>query len=214
MLVFIDESGDPGLKLAKGSSPTFVVCLVAFKTKEEANFARAAISAAAINLSVKPEFKFSDSRDYVRDEFFKALMTFDFHVRAIVVQKAKIYSPVLRTDRERFYSFFVKSMLRFDNGLLKAKVMLDGSGDRSFRNELSGYLRKHTEKGAIQKFVFADSRSDNLVQLADMCTGAIARSYRSDRTDAHRWREKLAPKIEDVWISNKRCALPAYLSER
>jgi hypothetical protein len=31
MLVFIDESGDPGFKLKKGSSPIFVVTLVAFR---------------------------------------------------------------------------------------------------------------------------------------------------------------------------------------
>jgi hypothetical protein len=200
MLVFIDESGDPGFKLSKGSSPTFVVCLVAFPDKDKAAVARAAICDAAAAHNVRPEFKFSDSRNYVRDAFFEAVSPCDFCVRAIVVQKERLYSTTLRTDKERFYSFFVKLMLKFDNGLLKdAKVMLDGSGDRSFRNELSAYLRRHTEKGAIKKFVFADSRSDNLVQLADMCTGAIARAYRQDRGDADRWRKMLAPKIEDIW---------------
>lgn len=200
MLVFIDESGDPGFKLLKGSSPTFVVCLVAFNNREEAGKARAAIAAAAKDLSVSPEFKFSNSRDYIRDAFFEVVSPFDFCVRAIVVQKEKIYSSHLRTDKTAFYTFFVKSMLRFDNGLLKdANVILDGSGDRSFRKELSAYLRKHIDKGAINKFVFADSRSDNLVQLADMCTGAIARSYRDNRTDSSKWRDILESKIEDVW---------------
>ncbi|MFC3208201.1 DUF3800 domain-containing protein [Aquamicrobium soli] len=200
MLVFIDESGDPGFKLNKGSSPTFVVCLVAFQSREGAASARKVIENAAKTLDVKPEFKFSGSRPCIRDAFFESVAPLDFCVRAIVVQKDRIYSPTLRTEKEKFYSFFVKSMLRFDNGLLKdARVMLDGSGDRSFRNELSGYLRRHTEKGAIKKFVFADSRSDNLVQLADMCTGAIARSYRKDRADAERWRKMIAGKIEDVW---------------
>lgn len=200
MLVFIDESGDPGFKLSKGSSPTFVVCLVAFQDRESAASARVAISKAAETHRVFPEFKFANSRPYVRDAFFEAIAPIQFCIRAIVVRKERIYSNTLRTDKERFYGFFVKSMLKFDNGLLKdARVMLDGSGDRSFRNELSGYLRRHTEKGAIKKFVFADSRSDNLVQLADMCTGAIARSYRNDRSDARRWRDMIETKIEDVW---------------
>ena len=30
MLVFIDESGDPGFRIAKGSSPVFVVAMVVF----------------------------------------------------------------------------------------------------------------------------------------------------------------------------------------
>ncbi|WP_029077240.1 DUF3800 domain-containing protein [Kaistia adipata] len=200
MLVFIDESGDPGFKLLKGSSPTFVVCLVAFRDLEQSVLTGQSIRQLAQELKVFPEFKFSDSRDYVRDAFFETVTRFDFCVRALVVQKERIYSEKLRTDKEMFYKFFVKSMLKFDDGLLKgARVILDGSGDRSFRNELSAYLRRHTEKGAIKKFVFADSRSDNLVQLADMCTGAIARSFREDRSDAQRWRKILSQKIEDVW---------------
>jgi len=44
-----------------------------------------------------------------------------------------------------------------------------------------------------------DSRGDTLVQLADMCVGAIARSYREDRKDNDRWRKMLLPRIDDVW---------------
>jgi hypothetical protein len=38
-----------------------------------------------------------------------------------------------------------------------------------------------------------------LVQLVDMCAGAIARSYRADRKNRDRWRQMLAPRINDVW---------------
>jgi hypothetical protein len=34
VLVFIDESGDPGFKLERGSSPVFVVAMVIFQTSE------------------------------------------------------------------------------------------------------------------------------------------------------------------------------------
>jgi len=43
---------------------------------------------------------------------------------------------------------------------------------------------------------------DNLIQLADMAAGAIARSYRLEsRHNPRRWRQMLADadKIEDVW---------------
>ena len=36
MLVFVDESGDAGLKINQGSSPHFVVALVVFEDNEEA----------------------------------------------------------------------------------------------------------------------------------------------------------------------------------
>lgn len=200
MLVFIDESGDPGFKVSKGSSPLFVVSLVAFKKVENSVLAQEAIAGVANAHKLSTEFKFSQSRDEIRDAFFQALKPIDFCVRAIVVQKEKIYSPHLRTDKEAFYAYFVKTMLKFDNGLLQhAKVIIDGSGDQTFKRELSRYLKRHTGPGAIREVRFSNSKNDRLVQLADMCTGAIARSYRQDRADARRWKDMLADKIEDIW---------------
>ncbi|MBB5704273.1 glycosyltransferase involved in cell wall biosynthesis [Ochrobactrum daejeonense] len=200
MLVFIDESGDPGFKIAKGSSDHFAVALVAFKDVDQSVRTIKAISDLARGLRSYSEFKFSRSRPEIRDAFFEAVSPFDFCVRAIVIRKEDLYSQKLRTDKSSFYSFFVKSMLKFDNGLLKdAKVVIDGSGERSFRNELAAYLRKHTGEGSIKKVIFSDSKNDRLIQLADMCVGAIARSYSPEKKDADRWMRKLSPKIEDVW---------------
>jgi hypothetical protein len=178
MLVFIDESGDPGFKLQKGSTPIFVAALVAFNDHDQARAADDAIGAAAIRLKVWPEFRFSKCRDEIRDAFFEAVRPFTFRVRAVVVQKERIYSPHLRMQKEAFYSFFVKSMLKFDEGLLKeAQIVIDGSGDRTFKREMGAYFRRHLGVTKIKSLVFNDSRSDRLVQLADMCAGAIARSF-------------------------------------
>jgi len=200
MIVFIDESGDPGFKLAKGSSAVFVLALVAFQSSEQAARAGTAIDELARKSGIKGEYKFSKSRPEIRDAFFACVNQFDFKVRAIVVEKEKIYSGRLRSDKESFYSFFVKSMLKFDNGLLKnAKVIIDGSGDKEFKKELGAYLRRHTGDGAIRQIAFSNSANDRLIQLADMCAGAIARSYKRDKDDASQWRTMLGRKIEDVW---------------
>jgi hypothetical protein len=200
MLVFIDESGDAGFKLQRGSSPYFVVALVAFRDTEQATRTIRAIDELSARLRFTQEFKFSKSRGEVRDAFFRAVMPYDFCVRAIVVEKSKLYSPRLRTVKESFYSFFVKSMLSHDGGLLcDAKVIIDGSGERAFRQELGTYLRRYTGSGAVRKVVFKDSEQDRLVQLADMCAGAIGRSYRNERSDAQRWHQILGPKIENIW---------------
>jgi hypothetical protein len=200
MLVFIDESGDPGFKLKKGSSPIFVIALVAFHDHDQARLTQATIDAAAIRLNIRPEFKFNKCRNEIRDAFFEAVRPFHFRVRAIAVQKDRVYSPHLRTHKEAFYSFFVKSMLRFDDGLLKdARIVIDGSGDRGFRAELEAYLRHHLGPGKVKKIRFQDSVSDRLIQLADMCAGAVARSFRVDKDDRFRWRRMLGQKVEDVW---------------
>ena len=81
-----------------------------------------------------------------------------------------------------------------------ARVKIDGSGDREFKRELASYLRKQLSAGKIKSVKFTESHRDNLIQLADMTTGAIARSYRKDeRKLAGRWRQMLAAKIQDVW---------------
>jgi hypothetical protein len=81
MLVFIDESGDPGFRLERGSSAAFVAALVAFHDHDQARAAHAAIEATATRLRIKPEFKFSKCRPEVRDAFFAAVQRFDFRVR-------------------------------------------------------------------------------------------------------------------------------------
>lgn len=200
MLVFIDESGDAGFKLAKGSSPIFAVAMAIFHTREAASSAGSVIRNVRDRTGVKPEFKFSKLNDANRDAFFEAVRCCEFRVRAIVVEKEKIYSPHLRAEKEDFYRFFVKTMMRFDNGVLNnASVVIDGSGDRAFRNGLKTYLRKGTASGAVANVRFKDSKSDPLVQLSDMCVGAIARSFRPERSDKDRWRNMLKPRIDNIW---------------
>jgi hypothetical protein len=200
MLVFIDESGDSGFKLDKGSTPVFAVALAAFASHDEASRCDGIIRAALDDLKVKPEFKFSKARDGIRDAFFEAVLRCDFRVRALVVQKDLIHSGRLRTRKEEFYRFFVKTMLKFDNGLLQnARIVIDGSGERIFRRDLRKHLVRHSAPGAIRDVRLKASHGDPLVQLADMCVGAVARSYRDDRSDPHRWRDMLKPKLDDVW---------------
>ena len=202
MLVLIDESGDAGFKMARGSSPYFVVAMVIFDDLGEAELTGHAIAALRDKLKLKTEFKFSKSHDDVKDAFFECVCARRFTVRAIVVDKSVIYSDNLRDRKELFYNYFVKMLLRYDRGTLhNARIKIDGSGDRSFRNELNTYLRRAGTAGQIASIRFADSCSDTLIQLADMVAGAILRSCRDDRKDSERWRKMLerAGRIGDIW---------------
>lgn len=136
----------------------------------------------------------------MRDGFFEAVQPFDFGVRALVVDKALIYSDELRRDANNFYSYFVRLLLKHDMDLLEgARLKIDGRASREFRSDLARYLREHLTEFKVENIKFAESHNDNLIQLADMVTGAIARSYRTDeRKDADRWRRMLASKIEVV----------------
>lgn len=54
MLVFIDESGDPGFKIGKGSTNVFVAVLVAFRDVDQARRTQEAIERVAIRLRIRP----------------------------------------------------------------------------------------------------------------------------------------------------------------
>ena len=199
MLVFIDESGDPGFKVARGSSPIFAVAMVLFETAQDAQATERVIQTAMSELRAWPEFKFNKSSNQVRDDFFQAVRSCPFLVRAIVVQKGMIYSPHLMTDKEDFYRFFIRLMMTHDDGMLSdAHVVIDGSGDRQFKRMLKHALGKQVGD-RLKSLRFGNSRNDQLVQLADMCVGAIARSYRADRKNSGRWRDMLQPRINNVW---------------
>ena len=106
-----------------------------------------------------------------RDAFFSAVMPYDFCVRAIVVRKEKIYSTHLRSDKESFYAFFVKSMLKSDDGLLQeARIIMDGSGDREFKREMAAYFRQHLGSGRVKEIRFS--------KLCDRPPGATCRHVR------------------------------------
>jgi hypothetical protein len=199
MLVFIDESGDAGFKVDRGSTAVFAAAMVVFDSVDDALRTDRKIEQALADLRAYPEFKFNKSREEVRDGFFAAVADCKFCVRAIVVRKDVIYSDRLRDRKEEFYRFFVKSMVQHDGGLLKnAKVIIDGSGERLFRQDLQRHI-KHHSGGSVKTVKFADSHRDRLVQLADMAVGAIARSFRKDRKDAWRWRNQLGNKLQNVW---------------
>jgi len=200
MLVFIDESGDPGFNLKKGSSPVFVAAMVIFETAEDALAVSRSVRALQRELSINPEFKFNRCSDEVRAKFFRHVRDLPFVVRAIVVDKQAVYSSHLRSDREDFYRFFIRQMLSHDDGFLRnAKVVIDGSGDREFRRMLGATLRRQVGE-RIREVSFARSQSDPLVQLADMCAGAIARSFRRDRPKPMRFRSLLGKRIVNVWV--------------
>lgn len=200
MLVLIDESGDPGFKLTRGSTPHFVMAMVIFRDYSQAERAGRAIREAQVALRVSSEFKFNKCCDAVRDGFFEAVRPFEFGVRAIVVNKSLIHSQNLRTETERFYNFFLRLLMDHDGGALEnARIKIDGSGDRRFKRELTSYLRRQLAPGKMKSLRFADSQSDSLIQLADMVAGAFGRSCQPARKDPRRWRKQLASKTENVW---------------
>jgi hypothetical protein len=198
MLVLIDESGCPGFKFTRGSDPVFGIGMVIFANGTDAATTEHAIADLRRTVNHKSEFKFSKSSAQLRDKFFECVSQCPFTVRALIVRKEALHSAHLRTESDSFYNYFVKMLMAHDNGTLDAvRVRIDGSGDRDFQRALNTYLRRELGN-RIKDVKMVDSERDPLMQLADMCIGAITRAER-ERDDRERWKRMLKPRIADVW---------------
>lgn len=201
MYVFLDESGDAGFKFEGGSSAQFVIALVIFDDPLDAEETALAIKRLRqrLNMNEKYEFKFSKTDDYRRLQFLEAVKDCDFRVRVMVVDKRTLQNQTLRTDKESFYNYFVGQLFAHNSGsILGARLRVDGSGGREFKQAFQTYLRGKLTPGTILKCKFVNSANDNLIQLADMVAGAVYRSYNPNKQDSS-YLERIRHRIEDFW---------------
>lgn len=213
MLVFVDEAGDTGLKLDKGSSRYFIVTLVLFEENEEAEAADTRISLLRreLGLAADFEFHFNETPERIKEAFFDAIVRYNFFYFAIVINKAKLYGPGFKV-KESFYKYAASLVFQTARQhLTDAIVVFDGSGSRDFKRELRSYLSRKVNEpgkriGRIRKVKIQDSRRNNLIQLADMVCGAISRSFKGKRRKGQRdFRKRIAHReiYVQFWPKNK-----------
>jgi len=198
MLVFIDESGDTGLKIEKGATRYFVIVMIVFEDNEEALACDRRIDLLRRELSVPPdfEFHFHKNSNRIREEFFRAVFPYQFFYYGIVINKQKLFGEGFRV-KESFYKY--AAGLLFQNAkekLERATVIIDESGQQLFKYQLASYLRKRintTDRRHIHKVKMQDSKRNNLLQLADMIAGAINRSL-VDGKNEKKFRDIIAPR--------------------
>jgi hypothetical protein len=192
MIVFIDESGDSGFKLNKGSSPYFVIGLVVFDDMEEADACDRRIEVLKTELGKGKnwEFHFKTNSHKLKEHFLKAVLPFNFFYYGIVLDKSRLFQEGF-TTKDSFYKYTCG--LVFENAkdkLHAAIVVIDETGSLLFKSNLAKYLMKkmNESKNIIKRVRMEKSHSSNLLQLADYVTGSINRSY-SNKANAGIYRK-------------------------
>lgn len=181
MLVFIDESGDPGLKIEKGASRFFVIVLVIFEENEEAESCdkRIELLRKELRLVENYEFHFKNNSKRVRLAFLKAVAPYSFFYFGIILNKdpKKLWGEGFNT-KESLYKYACGLVFQNAKPHLKdATVVVDRSGHKRFQSELRGYLRKrmNIERNVVKKVKSQRSSGNNLLQLADYVAGVVNR---------------------------------------
>jgi hypothetical protein len=180
------------------------LCPVVFDSNIAADACDRAIDVLRHKLAKPPsfEFHFSHSSNRVRKEFLATVNQDDFKYCGFVLNKRKLYGAKF-TDPRGLYKFAVKltcEQMRVQ--IAQAKVVIDKSGNREFKDLLGKSLRAHmTDRDGtcrVRKVSMEASHSNNLVQLVDMICGAVGRSFTA-KDDSLRKLVKRHEKFVQSW---------------
>jgi hypothetical protein len=193
MIVCIDESGDSGFKFSKGSSQYFTCVAVFFSDSFAADSCDRAIDQIKreMGLGTSHEFHFKYANDQTREIFLTKMASENFTYYGFVLNKPSLFGRTFN-DKHGFYDFTVGLICENARPIMRnAKVIIDKCGDRQFKLNLEKSLKNRmTEPDGtclIKKVTMEGSHTNNLVQLADMICGAVARSFNTDRDHRDRF---------------------------
>ncbi len=204
MLIFMDESGDTGFKLKTASSQYFVLTMVIFDNLEVAEKANEAINQLHKDLKFdsSKEFKFSTgTSNKFKTTFLNKLSKFDFRYRSIVINKEELLKREPVHPEDSLYMLVTDQLfLRAHDRINNAAVFIDRTAQsKTFIQRFNHYLKKklNTDMNKlIGEIKHKDSKSNNLLQLADMVCGAIYRRYNKKDDSFYKMIKK---REEDLW---------------
>ncbi|HKM20258.1 MAG TPA: DUF3800 domain-containing protein [Candidatus Dojkabacteria bacterium] len=206
MIVFIDESGDPGIKLDKGSSPFFVLCMILFNSKSVVEKSRREVVRFKKSLGKSDcfEFKFRKANKELRLKFLSLVKDFDMRVVCLVVDKNSYFSHVVIKNKHDYYNYFFRQLLTKNLHLLdSAKLVVDGKKEREMKRAINSEIRglngKYKDK-YISGVKYVDSRSEPMIQVVDMVVGSIYKSLERGRNDSDIYLEVIRKKVIDVCV--------------
>lgn len=202
--VFIDESGCSGFKLDSGSSHFFVVLMIIFKSKIEIEKCSVALKQLRLEVfkNEEREFKYANTKSDTKLKFFEIIEQFDFTYHAVVVDKKVLYSPELKTNKDSYYNYFIKLLLKNNSKFLtSALIKIDGSGDRDFKRQFKSYIKKEVnqEYAFIKNIKMEDSKDNMMIQMADMLAGAVRKSKQEGHGVSAECLYLIKGKISNIW---------------
>ena len=114
--------------------------------------------------------------------------------------RAKNYRQLATKKHKRHKTSFASFVPFCGNNAI---VVVDGSESKRFRHELKSYLIRRLKDDSSKCFIknvrVLDSTTTNLLQLADMVVGAVARSF-SEKKDACEYRSLIDHRETNVEV--------------
>lgn len=186
--IYIDESGDTGVKFDKGSSVFFVVSLLCIKYDDHIKTEKM-LKGIVDSLNIYPkELKFSDTSFRNKGLFFNKIKNLDFMAHIFVFKK--------RTQKDFYY--FIKNSLeniRIEPDI-RYIITIDGIDSSKFTGSNIRNIRAMFKKTTL---TFLDSRKCIFLQLSDMLAGLV-HSFHKNKKDYEKFLIMIGHKIKITQI--------------
>ena len=175
-LVFVDESGNPGIKDEQGE---FVIVGVVIVNEDDL----ARISEEFLNirkqmsLGVDFEFKFSKTDKRVIMKLLNSISDVHFEVYALIFSKREI-----QTNGQTIYNRLLCDLIK-EMKIENADILVDGKTSRRNKNSVASFFRKELSVMG-NKLRYGNSKSFDGLQLADLVAGTMHRFYANKRGGA------------------------------
>jgi coenzyme F420-reducing hydrogenase delta subunit len=188
--IYVDESGDTGIKFNKGSSELFIVSFL-YVNNSELEKIEQILKEIIHDLDIYPkELKFSSTSFKNKTLFLNRIKNLNFKAEIFVYKKY---------NKNGFYHFIKQSLENITiHPETTYKIIIDGIDD----NKLTTNNIKNIKtlfKELKPKIIFLDSRKSLFLQLSDMLAGLVHSIYKN-KEDYNVLLKKLKDKVKITQI--------------
>ena len=188
-----DEAGDVSFAFDKGASRYFAVAMIATQIPETLRHVLADIRQRS-GLPSHYEFSFHGlSSTPLRQRVLAALAEADFEGWALIADKTTLPDPFKVMHRTDFYLYFVTELIQRIPPDMRsgATLILDEFGSAAqLRTELRRYMNARNIPRHFKRVLVKRSRSEPLIQVADLVAGAVLRRDAKGDAEAYDYLEK------------------------
>ena len=191
-----DEAGDASFRFDRGATRHFVIAIVG---TGQPDTLREALRQLRRQYNLPPWYEFSfhnTTSTHLRTALWETLPQLAFCVWAVIADKERLPDAFLAMHPRAFHVFFTTEAIRLiPEPEREGSVLLLDEFDRSGKTlaEVKRTLKlRHIRRG-FKKIRARRSRSDDLVQIADLVAGAVLRRYAKGDDRAYR---ALEPKVQ------------------
>lgn len=194
-----DESGDVSFNFGKGASRYFVMAVISTSQPQELRLALDDVR-RELNLPAGYEFGFNamGSAAVLRQKVFSRLRAADFSAWAIVVDKTTLPTLFQTIRRLDFYLFFITELLQAIPAEQRegSTLILDEfGGEPNLPLEFRRYMKRRNIPRHFNRVLTKRSKSEPLIQVADLVAGSILRRDSQGETEAF---DMIAVKLKNL----------------